>query len=125
MPGKSIYAANQTLEYLLRSGSLYIVLFTTLPDDSGSGGVEVTGRGYSRQPVTFTAAANGQCSNSADLLWAQAIGWGNVVGFGLFDAGGHMLYCDAFPGGPVVISPSDPWPYPFQILAGTLTIIEQ
>lgn len=124
MAGKSTYAANRTLEYHLRSAAVYVALFTTLPDDAGSGGVEVSGGAYVRKQVTFAGAANGQTSNTADLIWDQATAdWGSVVGFGIYDAlvAGNPLYLDYLSNGPVdVVGGRDQ----FMIPAGTLVVQE-
>lgn len=76
---------------------LYVGLFTTLPTkNDGTGAVEVTGGGYTRQPITSaqwsaisTNADNlhEQVSNSVPLLWNQAsANWGTILGAGLYDA---------------------------------------
>src|SRR3954469_23776442 len=106
---KSTYAENRTLEYLLRTGNIYLALFTTLPNKDNVGGVEVSGAGtaYARKLVTFNAAAAGQCANAADLIFNQATAnWGTVAGFGLYDAasGGNQVYADVLPGGSINIS---------------------
>lgn len=124
MAGKSIYASNRTLEYHLRSATVYVALFTTLPDDAGAGGMEVAGGSYARKAVTFAVAANGQTSNSADLIWEQATAnWGSVVGFGIYDAAsnGNPLYLDNLSNGPVDV---DGGRDQFMIPAGTLVVQE-
>ena len=105
MAGKSTYASNRTLEYHLRTAAVYVALFTTLPNDAGAGGVEVSGGSYARKAVAFAVAANGQTSNTGDLIWDQATtDWGSVVGFGIYDAAsaGNPLYLDTLSNGPVV-----------------------
>lgn len=100
MSGKSNYLETQILNHVLRNTAysspttIYVALFTTAPTESG-GGVEVTGGGYVRQPVTFTAPAPDSCSNNADVTFPMAtLDWGTVEAFALFDqaSGGNMLY---------------------------------
>jgi len=71
----------------------YIGLFTVAPTDAG-GGTEVTAsNGYARLQVeaatgrTWTAAAAGAISNSADWSFAAASGgnWGTVVAMAILD----------------------------------------
>jgi hypothetical protein len=130
MAAKSVYASNRALEYLLRTGvTIYVALFTVLPDINDSGGTEVStsGTAYARKVCAFNAAAGGQCVNSADLIWAQATAdWGAVAAFGLYDAltGGHQIYADPLPGGPVTISTGNGYGDQFCIPAGTLVVSE-
>jgi hypothetical protein len=98
---KSYYADNTALNLFLRNTpytppvQTYLALFTVAPTPSG-GGTEVAGNGYVRVAITFTAPSNGQCSNSADVIFPVAItaDWGTVVAFGVYDAisGGNLLY---------------------------------
>lgn len=97
---KSYYLSNGLLNSALRGqafnvpASAYLALFTTMPT-AGGGGVEVSGGAYTRQIAAFAAPVNGQCLNSADILFGVATApWGNVIGYGLYDAssGGNLLY---------------------------------
>ena len=129
MAAKSVYASNRVLEYLLRTGSVYVALFTVLPDINNAGGTEVsaTGTAYVRKLVVFNAAAGAQCVNSADLIWPQATAnWGAVAAFGLYDAltSGNQLYADPLPGGSVTISAGTGYGDQFMIPAGTLVVSE-
>lgn len=99
MAGLSDYLENVVINHLLRNqaftppATVYVGLFTTAPTDAG-GGVEVSGGGYARQPVTLAAASGGATSNSADVTFPQATAnWGTVVATGLFDAStaGNLL----------------------------------
>lgn len=99
MAGKSDYYENAVLNTLrnisLAVANVYVALFTTLPGEAGTGGVEVSGGGYARQAVTFGAPASGSMSNGADVVFPQATAtWGLVAGFGLYDAltAGNLLY---------------------------------
>lgn len=101
---KTDYLENALLDHVLRNtayaspATIYVGLFTTMPADDGTGGVEVTGGSYARQSVTFSAAAGGSTANSALVTFPTATaGWGTVLGIGLFDAstGGNLLYYGA------------------------------
>jgi hypothetical protein len=96
----SDYFENKILDHMLRNQSftppstVYVALYTTAPSDSG-GGTEVSGGGYARQPVTFSAASDGSISNSEDITFPQATAnWGTIVAVGLFDAAtaGNLLW---------------------------------
>lgn len=97
---KSYYLDNSMLNAALRGISftppttVYVALFTVIPTVSG-GGTEVTGGNYVRQTVSFVTPANGQTSNTSDVLFPIAsASWGTVVAFGLYDAAsaGNLLY---------------------------------
>lgn len=129
MAAKSIYASNRALEYTLRTGTVYVALFTVLPDVNNAGGTEVsaTGTAYARKPVLFNAASGAQCVNSADVIFNQATAnWGAVAAFGLYDAltGGNQLYADPIPGGSVTISAGSGYGDQFLVPAGTLIVSE-
>lgn len=99
MSNASNYLEEQIGTHLLRTGSwtkpagIYVALFTTLPGEDGTGGVEVSGGNYARVqhgPSDATwdgpTGGNGQFSNaSAVIFGAPNADWGNVVGFGLYD----------------------------------------
>ncbi len=101
MLNKSDYLRNAITNLTLRGVSFaapsarYIALFTTTPTSAG-GGVEVTGGGYARLAVTFSAPVTpGATSNNAPLNFSTPTAdWGNVVGAAVFDAAtaGNMLY---------------------------------
>ena len=99
MAGKSDYFENAVLNTLrnvsLAVANVYVALFTTLPGEDATGGVEVSGGSYARQAVTFNPPAAGSMTNSADVVFPQATAsWGLVVGFWLYDAasGSNLLY---------------------------------
>lgn len=91
------------LNHLFRNTSLalpatnwHIGLFTTMPNEAGATGVEVStsGTAYARQPVArtgagFDAAANTApafTDNTAIIGFTQATAsWGTVLGWGLFE----------------------------------------
>jgi hypothetical protein len=74
--------------------TVYVALYTTDPTDADTG-TEVSGNGYARQSVTFSAPSNGATSNSGAVEFPQATGsWGTVAFIGLRDAlsSGNLLY---------------------------------
>lgn len=93
--------------HLLRDDSwakptdIYVALYTTLPADDGTGGVEVTGGSYARVDVGPDNAAwntpsgdDGTFSNASTVSFPDPTAdWGNVIGAGLLDAssGGTLL----------------------------------
>jgi hypothetical protein len=102
MAGLSDYYENIVIDHLFRAqeftppSTIYVGLFTAAPTDAG-GGTEVSGGGYARQAVTFSAASGGSTSNNAAINFPTATAsWGTVVAFGLFDAstGGNLLAWD-------------------------------
>jgi len=97
---KSNYLETQLLNHVLRNtayaspATVYVALYLVAPDETG-GGTEMSGDGYARQPVTFTAPAPDSCTNDADITFPIATGdWGTIVAFGIFDAAsaGNLLY---------------------------------
>lgn len=78
-------------------GTIYLALFTTTPTmPAGTGGVEVSGGAYARQPITFTASGSGPAvaSNSALVQFPTATAnWGTITGAGLYTAatGGTLI----------------------------------
>lgn len=96
----SNYLENALINATLRNTAytspttVYVGLYTTDPTDADTG-TEVSGNGYARQSVTFSAPSNGATSNSAAVEFPQATGsWGTVAYIGLRDAssGGNLLY---------------------------------
>lgn len=88
-------------DHFLRNSSqtpdatLYAGLFTTLPADAGTGGVEVSASGYGRFSCAFDAASLGVIGNSADITFTSAApaDWGTIRGLGLWNAssGGTLV----------------------------------
>lgn len=65
---------------------LYIALYSVAPIESG-GGTELSGGGYTRMPVTFTAPVAGVIENTADVTFPTATGapW-SIAAFAIVDA---------------------------------------
>lgn len=99
MPALTINTANALLNAVLRSttytspGAVYLAAYTTAPSAAAGTGVEVTGGSYARAQITFGAAANGACSNAAeiDITGMPAV---TIRGLAIMDAstGGNMLF---------------------------------
>lgn len=102
MAALSDYSEKLLLDWMMTSGSAtrptawYVACYTAAPSDSG-GGTEVSGAGYTRQSVTFDAAASpgGTTSNNNVVSFTAAGGnYGTVTHIGIFDAssGGNLLW---------------------------------
>ena len=70
------------------TGTLYVALYTTAPDDDGAGGVEVSGGSYARVAFSdWTTASNGNKSNNTAIEFAEATAsWGTIVAATVMDA---------------------------------------
>lgn len=88
----------------------YVGLFTTLPADDGTGGVEVSGGAYARKLIdatdwsaavggapTVKAGPSGSGTNPTWTFPAPTANWGTIVGWGIFSAstGGTLKYFGA------------------------------
>lgn len=81
-------------------GTLYLALFTQIPVDDGSGGVEVSGGSYARVAVTndittFPTVTNGVKRNGIAITFpTPTADWGTVTSFGIYDASssGNLWY---------------------------------
>lgn len=77
--------------------SLYVALFTDMPNAGGTAGTEVSGGAYARQSIDFESATGStpaSTQNTAQIEFPIATNnWGTIVGVGLYDAasGGNML----------------------------------
>lgn len=106
----SDYAENAVIQFFFRSGTptkptnLTVRLWTSLPAEDGTGGVEVSGGSYtavSRAPLDANWAApsggNGQTSNVAEIAFpAPTADWGSLVGFTIEDHLGNHIVRKAF-----------------------------
>ena len=80
--------------------TVFVALYSALPDKDDSGGVELTGGGYERLEVDFsTGFADGNdddvIENTEELLFPlAAANWDTIVGAAIRDAstGGNLLY---------------------------------
>jgi hypothetical protein len=122
---------NQVLDRLFGQQALtppatwYIGLFTTIPNDDGTGGVEVVGGSYARVAVANTlaewpAASGGSKNNANPILFPTAsAGWGTVKAYGFFDAagGGNLWGFAPLDAERIVLLGDD-----FRFLTGAITI---
>ena len=113
MAGLTDFAENAIQNSLYRGvafpslPTLYFALFTTLPGEDGTGGVEPTAPTYARVAMTAdtnnfknpASATQGQIQNLTKIVWPVFnIASANVVGFGWFDAaaaGNCWLWVDS------------------------------
>lgn len=102
MSALSDYSEKLLLDWMMTTGSAtrptawYVALYTAAPSDSG-GGTEVSGSGYSRQPVAFAAASTpgGTTSNTGAVSFTASGGsWGTITHIGIHDAStsGNLLW---------------------------------
>jgi hypothetical protein len=89
----------KVLDWVFRIGSParpaaspVVALFTTTPtSDAGTGGVECSGSGYSRQAATFSRSAQ-TVSLASDITFGPATSsWGTINGFAIYDGSSTML----------------------------------
>ena len=125
MAEMSNYLENALVNATLRNTSytspttVFVALYTTDPTDADTG-TEVSGNGYARQSVTFSAPSNGATSNSSAVEFPQATGsWGTVAYIGLRDAssGGNLLYHTALDASKTIATGDV-----FRISAGSLSV---
>lgn len=106
----STYLSDKLLDHVFGATSytapstVYIALFTTMPDAGGSGAVEVAGGSYGRvsvtnDPTNWPDASLRQKVNANDIEFIQATDdWGDVVGAGVYDdlSAGNLLVFGQF-----------------------------
>lgn len=96
-------AANILLDCVFR-GQAYapapqwrVALYTQTPSLAGTGGVEVTGGGYSRVAFDSWQIVNDIASNASAVSFPAPTGnWGTITGCALFDSIGNMMFADSF-----------------------------
>lgn len=105
----SNYLAQKEMDFLLKgiswqpTASVWVALFTTVPQLNGTGGVEVStsGTGYGRVEVlasngwTGPSGTNMEYSNAADIVFGvPSANWGTITGIGIYDSetGGNLLF---------------------------------
>ena len=101
MSAMSDYLENKFLDHFLGTSStaspstIYVGLHTADPTDAGTG-AEVSGNGYARQSIAFSASSSGTTSNSAAVEFPAASGgnWGTITHIGIYDAltSGNLLF---------------------------------
>jgi len=87
---------NKTVDWALVTGTptrppgTWLALYTTAPTDSTAGTEVTNANNYSRQAVTFDAAASGATQNASTVTWPTASGsWGTVVAVACVDSATH------------------------------------
>jgi hypothetical protein len=122
------YAEKKLLDHVLGVASyampstVYLALFTSDPTETGVAGTEVSGNGYARQSISFTATTSGTgaTSNSGNVTFpAATASWGTITHIGLMDAStvGNMLWY-----GPLTTSKAVNTGDQFQMAATKLSI---
>lgn len=112
MAALSDYAEKLLLDWMMTTGSAtrptawYVALYTAAPSDSG-GGTEVSGNGYARKSVSFSAASSpdGTTSNSGAVTFTASGGnWGTITHIGIFDSltTGNLLWHGAMTASKVI-----------------------
>ena len=101
--------------------TVYVSLWTSNPNDDGSG-TEVSGGSYVRTAVSFATASGttGLVATDADVTFPTATaGWGTVGWIGINDdaAGGNLLYHSALDTAKTIDSGDI-----FKITTGNLTV---
>lgn len=101
MSAMSDYLENKFLDHFLGTTStsapaaVYVSLHTADPTDAGTG-AEISGSGYARQSMAFSAASSGTASNSGAVEFPAASGgnWGTITHIGIWDAStaGNLLF---------------------------------
>jgi len=101
MSAMSDYLENKFLDHFLGTTStsapaaVYVSLHTADPTDAGTG-AEISGNGYARQSMAFSAASSGTASNSGSVEFPAASGgnWGTITHIGIWDAStaGNLLF---------------------------------
>jgi hypothetical protein len=95
----SNFAENLLLDWLMTDGTAtrptawYVGLYSAAPNDTG-GGTEISGNGYARQAVTFSAGSGRATANTNNVDFTPSGGnWAEATHFGIFDAssGGNLL----------------------------------
>jgi hypothetical protein len=103
----------------------FAALYLVAPTDSTAGTEVTLANNYSRQQITWGAAASGSISNSADIRFPGTGGtfasadWGQIVAIGILDAAssGNLLWY-----GPLSASVTVHTGESFTISAGGLTL---
>jgi acetoacetate decarboxylase len=102
MPALTYTHAVSLLNHSLRSGTYYLALFLTDPTPAATG-TEVTGGGYSRKAVSFSApslvSGKQQITNVSDVSYGtMSANLGTIGYWAIFDSltGGSMLWQGAF-----------------------------
>jgi len=110
MSGLSNYLENKLLDHVLKNDAytspsgVHLALFNGSPTDTGSSGTEIN---IARQEITFSTAASGSASNSAQISFASMPA-STVTHIGIYDSGsgGNLLIHGAL-SSPVTVALND------------------
>ena len=100
MAALSNFAENEMLDHMLGTGAytapsnVFMSLWTSDPTDAGSGN-ELSGSGYARQDINFSASSSGSAVSTGVVTFPTATGsWGTVTHMGIHDAvsSGNLLF---------------------------------
>lgn len=101
MAGLSTYAEGKAFDHFFRAtaytpaATVYMALFSAIPNDDGTGGTEMVGTGYARQAIAFGAYSSRRIANSGTITFTNSGvgGWPAAVGWGIYDASssGNLL----------------------------------
>ena len=130
MPNISSYLSNKLLghtfgEAAYAEPTCYLGLFTTAPAmPAGTGGVEVSGGAYARQPLAGSMGAPASeaiASNAAVTFPSATASWGTVTSVGIFDAStsGNLLWSSPL-GSSASVNSGDSFTIPAGSLTGNL-----
>lgn len=105
----SNYLSDKVNDHVLKGvtytapSTVYVALWTTMPDADGAGGVEVVGGGYGREVATFATSVDGVAANSAPVEFSNLPAC-TVAGATVHDhvSAGNMLHYYVY-GAPVVV----------------------
>ena len=105
MSSISDYLENTLLNAVVRNttytspSTVYLALFSSSTGlEEGTLTNELTGGGYARQAVTFSAPSNGVVTNSGNISFPEATSdWATIRGMAIMDAstGGNVLFSTA------------------------------
>lgn len=96
--GFSTYAEYASLNEVFE-GEKWLALYTTLPSKADTGGVELSGGGYTRASITFISTLTNEITHATIVSFPEAtVNWTDVVGFGIRTAssGGTLLATHEF-----------------------------
>ena len=100
MAALSNFAENEMLDHMLGTGAytapsnVFMSLWTSDTTDAGSGN-ELSGSGYARQDINFSASSSGSAVSTGVVTFPTATGsWGTVTHMGIHDAvsSGNLLF---------------------------------
>jgi hypothetical protein len=101
--GMSNYLSDKLIRHTLDNvsyaspTSVYLALYTVMPDANNAGGTEVTGGSYARKVVSFGTPTEGVSYNDAVVTFTNMPA-ATIVGAGILDAltSGNLLFYSAF-----------------------------